>query len=141
MLSESTIKYLRSLAYDRDAKKHRCVLPLRGLYWSDEIPDFGALKKMSDESRSQIYRLFRIRYALWDGVEPTAEDLAFLETTRAVAPDCPLFKRLIPTEEYLEDQKQIREESSLIYEVLGREGAPEVTRNKDGTVTTSWRLK
>ena len=142
MMSDTAKKYLSSLVFSRDAKKMCSLIPLGGIYWSDEISDFRALSRMPDEARGEIYRLFRIRYALWDGVELSAEDLKFLELVRVMVPTCPIFKRLIPTQEDLEAQQGTREEVRGIYEMMeGRSEFVEQEINKDGSMSTTWRLK
>jgi hypothetical protein len=142
MLSEAAKKYLSSLVYSKYAERKCSMIPLSGIYWSDEIPDFHILKQMSDEARGDIYRLFRIRYNLWDSVELSPEDLEFLEVARLIAPDCPIFKRLVPSDDELLTQKEIREEMSSIYAMMAdRSEDAEIKENKDGTITTSWRIR
>jgi hypothetical protein len=142
MLSDTAKKYLSSLVYNRDAEIVCSIIPMGGIYWADEIPDFRKLRQMPEEARGDIYRLFRIRYALWDGVELSPEDLKFLELARLIVPGCPIFKRLVPADHDLQIQKDIREEMNDIYRIAEEySGSSEKKLNKDGSVTTTWQLK
>jgi hypothetical protein len=49
---------------------------------------------LAEEDRQVIYRLFAIRYRLWDGEELASEDQSLWETARANFPACPIFQRL-----------------------------------------------
>ncbi len=62
MLSEGALEYLQTLSYDSDAEGRSCIIPLGGIYWADEIPDFHALLKVPKSDRDLIYRLFSIRF-------------------------------------------------------------------------------
>jgi hypothetical protein len=142
MLSYETKKYLSSLQYDEKAEKICCVIPLKGIYWTDEIPDLGMLLQLSDTVRGEIYRLFRIRYAVWNGVELSSDDARFLEMARLIAPECPIFKRMVPADNDLQAQKDTREEMNDIWKMISdRSDRVEIKDNNDGTQTTSCRLK
>lgn len=40
MLNQTAITYLAALTYREDAKRRVCWIPVSGIYWDDEIPDF-----------------------------------------------------------------------------------------------------
>lgn len=60
MLSETAVEYLSSLTYRVEAKRLSCALPLAGIYWDDEIPDFRSLFELSESDRNLVFRLFGI---------------------------------------------------------------------------------
>ncbi len=94
MLTKGAIDYLTPLTYLKSAERLSCYLPLGGIYWADEIPDFEVFTQLAEEDRIGILRLFRIRFALWNGHELNDDETAFLEAARKLVPDYGLFQRL-----------------------------------------------
>ncbi len=92
--NKSVAAYLSALVYRADAERRVCILPLGSIYWADEIPDFMGLMKLTEEERNQIFRLFAIRFKLWDGETLGEDDERFWNAARLYAPNCPLFRRL-----------------------------------------------
>lgn len=74
MLTAGALEYLRPLAFDPSAERLSCLIPMGGIYWSDEIPDFRTLMHVKESDRNQIYRLFSIRFKLWAGEELADDD-------------------------------------------------------------------
>jgi hypothetical protein len=141
MISDETKKYLASLVYSKDAQRIGSIMPLGGIYWKDEIPDFPALRQLPDHVKGEIYRIIRIRYDLWDDKELSPEDIKFLEFARLQVPDCPIFQRLVLSEDDRLAQKSTRGELSDIHEMMAeRSETTEMEMNKDGTVSTTWRI-
>jgi len=142
MLNEAAKNYLKSLIYKSDAEIINCMIPLGGIYWNDEITDFQVIHDLPDDARKDIYRLIQIRYNLWDGEELSQSDMRFLQAALALVPDCPLFKRLQPTEAILRAQKGAQGELDNIHTFMAeRSKKAELTRNVDGTQSIKWRLK
>ncbi len=71
MLSDGAVKYLQPLRYDPNAERRSSTIPMGGIYWADEIPDFHALMDVPKHDRDVIYRLFTIRFKLWAGEDST----------------------------------------------------------------------
>jgi len=94
MLSDIAVNYLSPLEYRPDAERRSCVLPLGGIYWSDEIPDFRHLLEVPENDRNLIYRLFSIRFKIWDGDDLSGDDQQFWDTARSQVSGYPLFRRL-----------------------------------------------
>jgi len=83
MLNEASATHLAGLAYRPEAKRCVCLLPLSGIFWEDEIPDFRMLLKMAEDDRDQIYRLFAIRFSIWDGDKLSHDDQRFWDVARS----------------------------------------------------------
>lgn len=94
MLSYYAVAYLDALTYRDDAERVFCLLPIGGIYWEDEIPDPAQFASLSEDDQCQIWRLFAIRIAIWEGAALSEADQEFWDRARRQAPDCPLFRRL-----------------------------------------------
>jgi hypothetical protein len=90
--------------------------------------------------RGEIYRIFSLRYALWDNIELLPEDMKFLESVRLQVPVCPIFRRLVPKDDDRLAQKSTREELIDINELMAERSDNTEMMMKDGTVSTTWRL-
>src|SRR5262249_37145285 len=93
-ISAAVITYLSKLNYRADASRLVCLIPLSGMYWEDEIPEFRELAELSEDDRLQVFRLFAIRYKLWDGETLSEEEGKFWNTVRSQVPNTPIFQRL-----------------------------------------------
>ena len=109
MLSDTTIAYLSTLSYRADAARRNCWLPLSGIYWEDEIPDFRRLRSLPDQDQYEIWRLFGIRLKIWSDATLSDDDQQFWDAARSLVPNFPLFQRLNPTPEELREQEEIEE--------------------------------
>jgi hypothetical protein len=143
MLSAAALTFLAPLKYRAEAERLGCYVPLGGIYWDDEIPDFDALVQMSDQDQRLILRLFSIRFALWAGAELSGDDRRFFDAARSQIPEYPLFRRLTLTAADQQAQKQLEEEIVAgMTALLSRADDVEVTRmdGGGGTVTLSFDL-
>jgi hypothetical protein len=86
-------EYLGRLRFDQRAKRQCCLIPLGGIYWSDEIPDFQALLRVPDDERQSIYRLFSIRFRLWAKEVLSSDDDIFWCYCEKMYPECPILRR------------------------------------------------
>jgi hypothetical protein len=94
MLTEGALGYFRSLKYDPNAERRLSIMPLGGIFWVDEIPDFRALSGLARADRDAIHRLFAIRFKLWDGEELEDDDRAYWDAVCAEVPGCPVIHRV-----------------------------------------------
>ena len=76
-MSEAAVNYLQPLKHNPDAQRHCSMIPLGGIYWDDEIPEFSKLMTVPKDDRDAIFRLFSIRFKLWAGDELDADDQAY----------------------------------------------------------------
>ena len=131
MLTSTTIEYLRGRKLDPAAVRRDCYIPLAGIYWSDEIPDFKTLGMLPEKVSEQVFRLMAIRQQIWNGDVLSGEDQAFWNAATAEAPDCPIFQRLAIAED--DREAQLAAESSVLefFEALA-EHADEVEIDQDG---------
>jgi hypothetical protein len=118
MLSDAAIAFLLPLKHRIDAERQSCILPLGGIYWDDEIPDFHALLKVPDHDRHLILRLFSIRFKIWDSQPLSQSDTEFWETARSQVPEYPLFERLELSEEDRRAQEQVERDAIEGFEAL-----------------------
>lgn len=94
MLSDDAITYLASLTYRPDAKCGICWIPLGGIQWDDESTMSLNFGRLAEEDQRDIYKLFVIRYKIWDAEELTDSESLLWDSVRARVPDCPIVKRL-----------------------------------------------
>ena len=133
MLSDAAIAYLSPLKYRVNAERRSCLLPLDGIYWADEIPDFNALLKIPEHDRTLIYRLFSIRFRIWDCETLSAADQQFWDTVRSKVPDYPLFQRLRLTADDRRAQDGVERNAINCFEALCVDADEvEVTENSHG---------
>ena len=94
MLSDGALNYLRPLTFNSNATRLSCAIPLGGIYWSDEIPDFQALLTLPHSDRDLIFRLFSIRFTLWANDKLSEDDQAYWRNAQNLVPDYPVFHRV-----------------------------------------------
>lgn len=138
MLTIPAIDYLSSLAYRQNAKRRSCLLPLSGIYWEDEIPDFQDFLRIPEEDRLLVYRLFNIRFEIWKDQDLSIEDQIFWQTAIHQVPNCPIFYRMQLTDVDRQAQQQVEEEANAFFGAL-MEGAESVsfTQVADGAQSFS----
>ena len=66
LLTDAIIDLLRRLAVRADARRMVSLIPLGSIYWEDEMPDYLDLAKLSEDERNAVWRLFAIRFKVWD---------------------------------------------------------------------------
>jgi hypothetical protein len=93
-LDPAVVSCLSRLSYRPDAAQQKCIIPLSGLYWEDEMPAVSELFRLAESSQLQIFRLFSIRYKLWDGETLSMEDQQFWDSARAQVPGAAIFQRI-----------------------------------------------
>jgi hypothetical protein len=71
------------------------------------MPDFLDLAKLSEDERNMVWRLFSLRFKIWDGQSLSNEDGEFWATARAEVPAWALFHRL----ELSADDREARKKS------------------------------
>ncbi|HXB72086.1 MAG TPA: hypothetical protein VNY05_27870 [Candidatus Acidoferrales bacterium] len=94
VLTEAIIARLRKLPARDDARRMVSVIPLGSIYWDDEMPDYLDLAKLSEDERNAMWRLFGIRFKIWDGEVLSTDDQAFWDAARKDVPTWALFHRL-----------------------------------------------
>jgi hypothetical protein len=93
-LSPAVVALLSPFVYRQDAARQICLIPLGGLYWEDEMPEMLELFKLAPDDRHQVFRLFGIRYTLWDGGTLDEDDQQFWDGARSQIPLWALFHRV-----------------------------------------------
>jgi hypothetical protein len=101
-------------------------MPLSGIYWDDEMPDFKALFSLGEDDSMLYLCLLAIRIRLWRGEALNDEDQNRWDTVRTQVPRCPVFMRLEISDDDRKTQREAEEETG---EMLGGlfSGAKEVT--------------
>ncbi len=94
MLTDRAVAFLRPLTFSAAAECRCSVIPLAGIYWVDEMPNFRALRELPKQDQHGIYRLFSIREEIWAGSPPEGDDKVFWENAKAQVPQYALFQRL-----------------------------------------------
>lgn len=134
MLSERAVKFLSALSFRPDAERLGSLLPLGGIYWADEIPDFETLLKVPEQDRNLIYRLFSIRFKIWDGETLSEVDQDFWDMARSQAPNYPLFQRLELSADDKRAQDQVEQDAVEGFRMLFAQGDKvEITEHEHGT--------
>ncbi|MEM9634681.1 MAG: hypothetical protein AAGA50_25345 [Pseudomonadota bacterium] len=131
MLTRNTIEFLRSRSYEPDAERLWLALPFSSIYWSDEIPDFASLRQLSDECYEQVLRLLGIRLQIWNEVDLAIEDQEFWNAAIALVPDCPIFLRLVLSEQDRETQLNVEQTTDQFLDEMA-EAADHFKIDQDG---------
>jgi hypothetical protein len=95
-----------------------CLIPVCGVFWADEIPDFPAFRRLPESARLEVLRLYAIRYALWKNEPLTAEDQQFWDEALKQVPHYALFQRLQVAQDVLDLQEQIQQSYDSAFEEL-----------------------
>ena len=118
MLSQTAIDFLSPLTYKENAERRICFLPLGGIYWEDEIPDFQELHNLPKHDRNLVYRLFSIRFSIWNGEELSEGDQRYWDEARLQVPKYAMFQRLKLSfeDEQAQDavEREVLEETGLV---------------------------
>ena len=140
MLTETTVEFLRAQRHDPSAERRTCMLPLAGIYWSDEIPDPDALTDLPDNASDQVFRLMGIRMQKWNAKRISDDDEAFWNEALAEAPDNPIFKRLTLSGEDRAAQLDVEHSVLEVFETL-IEDADDFKIDKDGRFSLVFDLE
>ena len=111
MLDRYCIHYLQNLTYNPKAERKSSLLPLGGIYWDDEIPNFNHFLRIPEKHRLGINHLFRIRFLIWADNPLTRGDQIFWDSCMQQIPDFPLFKRLKLSPEDQQAQADVESEA------------------------------
>lgn len=139
MLTDGALNYLRPLMFHPSAKRLSCIIPMGGIYWSDEIPDFRALMSVVEADRQQIYQLFNIRFKLWAGEGLSDDDRSFWNAAQRLVPNYPVFHRVHISDDDRRAWAATEEEAMAGFEAIFG-GADEVKINDDGSFSATFDL-
>ena len=139
MLSDGALDYLRPLTFDPDAERLSCMIPMGGIYWADEIPDFRVLMDVPKSDRDLIFRLFSIRFKLWAGDELSGDDQSYWDNAQRLVPDYPVFHRVDISDDDRAAQTAAEEDAMAGFEALFGD-ADELTVNEDGSFNATLDL-
>ncbi len=115
-LSEATVAILGGLHFRAEARRMVSLIPLGSIYWEDEMPDYLSLMKLSEDEKNAVWRLFAIRFKIWDSERLSAEDESFWESARSDVPDWALFFRLTLSADDREARRQTEAEVEKEFE-------------------------
>lgn len=118
VLTDAIIELLRGLPARADARRMVSLIPLGSIYWEDEMPDFLDLAKLSEHERNTIWRIFAIRFIVWDSEELSADDQAFWDAARADVPTWALFHRLVLTTDDRDARRNAERDIEKEFEAL-----------------------
>jgi len=139
MLSDAAVNFLQPLKHNPDAERFMSMIPLGGIYWDDEIPDFRELMTLHKDDRDSIFRLFSIRFKLWAGDELDAVDQSYWESAQQLVPNYPLFRRIDLSDDDRAAQLQAEQETMAGFEALIGD-ADEVNVSEDGSWSATFDL-
>jgi hypothetical protein len=115
------------------------MIPMGGIYWADEIPDFHALMDVPKSDRDLIFRLFSIRFKLWAGDVLSADDQSYWDTARRLVPEYPVFHRAEISDDDRAAQTDAERDAMDGFEALLGD-ADELTVNDDGSFSATFDL-
>jgi len=134
MLSQTAVEYLSALTYREDAQRLNCTLPVAGIYWDDEIPDFRALFELSESDRNLVFRLFGIRMKIWDRAKLNESDQALWDAALIQVPSFALFRRLeLSTEDRAAQDAVFRETAEGLESWFSHADEVEISGSEIGT--------
>jgi hypothetical protein len=143
MLSETAVAFLSPLTFKANAKREASLIPLGGIYWDDEIPDFDLLLALPEQDHKLVFRLFSIRFTLWAGEALSESAQAFLDEARSQVPAYPLFQRLNLSPADRKAQEEAERSALESFDALfGRADKIKVSKEGDGfSVSASFDLR
>jgi hypothetical protein len=139
-LDSAVVSCLSKLPYRHDAAQQICIIPLSGMYWEDEMPAVTELFRLAESSQLQIFRLFSIRYKLWDGVTLSTEDKQFWDLAQAQVPGAAIFQRTTLSPADQSAHREARQSCEQEFEQLFAD-ADEVTLTDLGSGVQSFSAK
>jgi hypothetical protein len=110
------------------------------MYWEDEMPEISELFRLSEDDRMQVFRLFAIRYKIWDGHTLTHEEKQFWDCVRTQVPEAPIFQRLTLSAADKQAHDEARQSCEKEFEELFAD-ADQVTLTDHGTGIQSFSAK
>ena len=123
--------------YRADAARRNSILPLGGVYWEDEIPDFRTLHQLPEAARSEILRLFAIRFKLRRGEQLSDEEDCFWSDARSAAPGHGIFRRTSLSPEDRSEQEATEKLVVEFFEAVAAT-AEQMEVEDNGTGLASW---
>jgi hypothetical protein len=75
-----------ALPFRADAERSVCILPLGSIYWEDEMPDLAQLMKLPENDRNAVWRLFSLRFKIWDRERLCDDEQRFWDEVQKQAP-------------------------------------------------------
>ena len=120
-IGAATLQYLSSLVYQLDAEVVVGMIPLTGIYWTDEIPDHDLIQALPKDDCHQVYRIFCIRKLIWRRKPLSTEDHEFWELARSRVPACPVFQRLEPSRDIVRADRRIERQMDACEAAFARE--------------------
>jgi hypothetical protein len=139
-LDSAVVLCLSRLSYRPDASQQVCIIPLSGIYWEDEMPAISELFRLAETSQLQIFRLFSIRYKLWEGLTLSTEDQQFWDAARAQVPGAAIFQRKTLSPADQSAHREARQSCEQEFEQLFAD-ADEVTLTDLGSGVQSFSAK
>ena len=131
MLNKDIAGLLDSRQYRGDANRAVCLMPLGSICWDDEMPDFRDLARFSADELKVIWRIFGIRFKIWDGQQLSTEDQFAWDAARLAAPNWALFQRLALSAEDRAAREEVENGVEKDWEEFLR-GADEVKVTDEG---------
>jgi len=95
MFSERLLGLLKRLRFDPGAKSRVSLIPLGSIFWEDEMPSLKELFAVPQDEQNAMWRIFAIRFKIWDSEALSSEGQCVWETAREEVPNWPLFRRLV----------------------------------------------
>jgi len=143
MLSPSAVAYFSPLKYRADAARRTSWLPLSGICWEDELPNFQDLMHMPEPDQRLMARLFCIRIRIWKGEAVSDEDRSLWEDVHSQLPDWAFFQRLTISAEDQKDQTAAEQAGECVFEGLAAVFSDECTITQKGGVaqfSATWKV-
>jgi len=116
------------------------MIPMGGIYWADEIPNFRELMDVPKSDRDLILRLFSIRFKLWAGADLTDDDRSYWDDAQKRIPDYPVFHRVSISADDRAAQAAAEEDAIAGFEAIFGD-ADGLTVNGDGGFSATFDLK
>ena len=141
MMSDTTLGFLSTLTYRADAERTTCWLPVSGIYWEDEMPNFSYLMNLPEDDKHEVFRLFLLRVRLWKGVQLSDTDQQFWDTTYSRVPNWAFFRRRQISDEDLYAQEQAEHGAAEFLETWLADAHQVTISEKDGVQKFSAKFR
>jgi hypothetical protein len=139
-LSDDAVKQIKKLSFDPKAEIVYCTLPLRSIFWTDELPRLRFHAFRQGDDHNMVLRLFTIRIKIWNETVLNEDEEVLWQHAIEQLPEWPIFKRTVLTEEQRLAHQDAEKSADDFFEELSNSADEVLISTTDGITNFSIKI-